>query len=92
MPIAAQRLWQKIGIGLSQVLLLYTFSITSMEDEYNSNWRGLAIDGYDVVAYFDQNKPVKKIPSNRLLGRKRPSLRQFDWPLANRNFFGKRTR
>ena len=32
---------------------------------------------------------VKKIPSNRLLGRKRPSLRRFDWPSANRDFLGR---
>ena len=29
---------------------------------------------------------VKKIPSNRLLSRKRPSLRRFDWPSAKRDF------
>ena len=25
----------------------------------NTNWRGLAAKGYDVVAYFTMNKPVK---------------------------------
>lgn len=25
----------------------------------NTNWRGLAVKGYDVVAYFTMNKPVK---------------------------------
>lgn len=59
MSIITQGLWQKIGIGLAQVLLLLSFSFSSMADEYNNNWRGLAIDGYDVVAYFDQGKPVE---------------------------------
>lgn len=25
----------------------------------NTNWRGLAVKGYDVVAYFTMDKPVK---------------------------------
>lgn len=25
----------------------------------NTNWRGLAIDGYDPVAYFDEGRPIK---------------------------------
>lgn len=46
--------------------LLFLFVITATtavfaagKDPINSNWRGLAIDGYDVVAYFTKGKPTK---------------------------------
>jgi len=29
------------------------------KDPINKNWKGLAIKGYDPVAYFTQGKPVK---------------------------------
>jgi YHS domain-containing protein len=29
------------------------------KDAINTNWRGLAIKGYDTVAYFTDGKPVK---------------------------------
>ena len=49
--------------------LIFWFTITIMsiagtqtalaKDPINTNWRGLAVKGYDVVAYFTMGKPVK---------------------------------
>ena len=51
----------KMAIGAFVVVLIVTFvPITAWaKDMINKNWRGLAIKGYDTVAYFTDGKPVK---------------------------------
>lgn len=41
------------------LLTLLSTQITWAESYINTNWRGLAVKGYDVVAYFTMGKPVK---------------------------------
>ena len=46
--------------GLSAVLLVLLVASTGWtKSPVNTNWRGLAIKGYDVVAYFTLGKPTK---------------------------------
>ncbi len=47
--------------SLLLLVLIYLFGTTTAwaKSEINSNWRGVAIKGYDTVAYFTQGKPVK---------------------------------
>jgi YHS domain-containing protein len=46
--------------GLSAGLLILLVASTGWaKSPVNTNWRGLAIKGYDVVAYFTLGKPTK---------------------------------
>jgi YHS domain-containing protein len=46
--------------GLSAVLLVILVASTGWaKSPVNTDWRGLAIKGYDVVAYFTLGKPTK---------------------------------
>ena len=45
--------------GAFAAIILLTAQTASAESYINSNWRGLAVKGYDVVAYFTMDKPVK---------------------------------
>ena len=49
--------------GLCAIIALGTLIIFPSpvwaKDPINKNWRGLAIKGYDAVAYFTLGKPVK---------------------------------
>ena len=51
----------KIAIGACVAVLIVTFvPITAWaKDMINTNWRGLAVKGYDTVAYFTDGKPDK---------------------------------
>ncbi|WP_425503838.1 YHS domain-containing (seleno)protein [Actomonas aquatica] len=44
-------------INLFLIAGLLAFGLRA--DEVNTNWRGLAIKGYDPVAYFTEGKPVE---------------------------------
>ena len=49
---------------LSTLLFFVLFSLLIAstcwaKSEINTNWRGVAVKGYDTVAYFTQGKPVK---------------------------------
>ena len=45
---------------LLTVLIFYPFqAFPWAQDPVNTNWWGVAIKGYDTVAYFTQGKPVK---------------------------------
>ena len=44
---------------LGLVLLVVLASAFSRAEEVNTNWRGLAIKGYDPVAYFTDGGPVE---------------------------------
>jgi len=56
---------KSISIKVSLFTVVLLFSMTCMQasvwakDPINTNWRGLAIKGYDPVAYFTMDKPVK---------------------------------
>ena len=41
------------------ILLIVFPAIAWAKDPINTNWRGLAIKGYDTVAYFTEGKPTK---------------------------------
>ncbi len=47
----------------SSLLLIVLLSMLGTtvwaKSEINTNWRGVAVKGYDTVAYFTQGKPVK---------------------------------
>jgi len=45
-------------VFLGMLVALATVAVFAVEP-VNSNWRGLAIKGYDPVAYFDAGKPVE---------------------------------
>jgi len=45
--------------GAILLLCLATPSVGAAKDEIYTNWRGLAIKGYDPVAYFRQGSPVE---------------------------------
>ena len=49
------------GLGIVLILVaLFAFpSPVWAKDAINKNWKGLAIKGYDSVAYFTLGKPVK---------------------------------
>jgi YHS domain-containing protein len=52
------------GRRLAPVLLVAVVAATSVAAEkVNRNWRGLALEGYDPVAYFTEQKPVKGDPA-----------------------------
>ena len=40
-------------------IVLFSYSSAWAKNPINTNWRGLAAKGYDVVAYFTEGKPVK---------------------------------
>jgi YHS domain-containing protein len=41
------------------MLLLSSVQTACAKSPVNTNWRGLAVKGYDVVAYFTLGKPTK---------------------------------
>jgi hypothetical protein len=41
------------------LLTLASVGLLRAEDKINTNWRGLAVKGYDVVAYFTDQQPVE---------------------------------
>lgn len=47
-----------IWIAFAAMILL-TAQTASAKSYINTNWRGLAVKGYDVVAYFTMGKPLK---------------------------------
>ena len=47
------------GIKAVQLVSLMAFSVSVFASEINTNWRDIAVDGYDVVAYFEQNAAVE---------------------------------
>lgn len=55
MKFQIQRISSLLLIAL--IFLLGTTTVWA-KSEINSNWRGIAIKGYDTVAYFTQGKPV----------------------------------
>ena len=50
-----------LKIAAATIILCTLLSVQSTwaKSFINTNWRGLAVKGYDVVAYFTMNKPVK---------------------------------
>jgi len=50
-----------VKIAVITIMLFFFFSVqtTWAKSFINTNWRGLAVKGYDVVAYFTMDKPVK---------------------------------
>jgi len=62
--------------------------LKQQQPQYVPNLEVLGYLIFEKIDVIDSNKSkeVKKISSNRLLGRKQPSLRRFDWPSANRDF------
>jgi len=48
--------------ALSAFLILFSVTITHAEDETNVDTSGIAIHGYDPVAYFESGKPVRGQP------------------------------
>jgi hypothetical protein len=52
------------GRRMAPVILVFVVAAASVAaDKVNRNWRGLALDGYDPVAYFTENRPVKGDPA-----------------------------
>lgn len=53
--------WKLFKTTVAAIALLTLLSVQSAwaESFINTNWRGLAVKGYDVVAYFTMNEPVK---------------------------------
>ena len=53
--------FSKMYLGLSAVLVIYALIVAPTaawaKSPVNKNWRGLAIKGYDPVAYFTSGKP-----------------------------------
>ena len=47
-----------LGIVVLSALMILPSPVWA-KDPINKNWRGLAINGYDPVAYFKLGKPVK---------------------------------
>ena len=56
MPIAKRR---TIAFITFAFFTLLTIPSAWADGTINTNWRGLAVKGYDVVAYFTMDKPVK---------------------------------
>jgi len=52
-------------------LVLFAASAYAL-DAVDANWRGLAISGYDPVAYFSDGKPVEGSGTSPRRGRARP--------------------
>lgn len=52
---------QFLKLTVVTVMLFVLFSAQSAwaKSLINTNWRGLAVKGYDVVAYFTMGKPIK---------------------------------
>ncbi len=48
-----------IAVVLITLLTLLSAQTLWAKSSINTNWRGLAVKGYDVVAYFTMQKPVK---------------------------------
>lgn len=44
---------------LTIVLAFCLPAVLWAKDPINTNWRGLAVKGYDTVAYFTEGKPIK---------------------------------
>jgi YHS domain-containing protein len=63
------------GIICMGILLVFGLGESWAKSAVNKNWRGLALKGYDPVAYFTLGKPVK--------GKK---AFQFKWQGANWRF------
>jgi YHS domain-containing protein len=55
------RISRQLIVGLSAGLLLVFLMapVGWAKSMINTNWRGVAVDGYDVVAYFTLGKPTK---------------------------------
>ncbi len=51
-------LFSRFGLLLFGLLLAFG-AVASAKDPVNTNWRGLAIKGYDPVAYFEAGEPRK---------------------------------
>ena len=53
--------WKAFKLSAIAIILFTLLSVQSTwaKSFINTNWRGLALKGYDVVAYFTMNKPVK---------------------------------
>ncbi len=49
----------KIKISILAILLIFCADAAWAKSEILKNWRGWAVKGYDVVAYFTQGQPVK---------------------------------
>ncbi len=49
----------KTAIAAISLLTLVSVQAAWAKSATNTNWRGLAVKGYDVVAYFTMGKPVK---------------------------------
>jgi YHS domain-containing protein len=47
------------GLCAGLLLVLLTAQAGWAKDPINTNWRGLAVKGYDVVAYFTLGKPTE---------------------------------
>jgi YHS domain-containing protein len=52
----------KISLGVAGVAALLTLSTAALADTVNVE-NGIAIKGYDPVAYFTDHKPVKGVPT-----------------------------
>ena len=50
--------WFSFLLLFSVISILGTTTVWA-KSEINTNWRGVAVKGYDTVAYFTQGKPVK---------------------------------
>ncbi len=48
-----------IAVALIALFTLLSTQTVWAKSVINKNWRGLAVKGYDVVAYFTMDKPVK---------------------------------
>lgn len=48
------------AIWITAVVILFTAAQPALaKSPINTNWRGLAVKGYDVVAYFSTGEPTK---------------------------------
>ncbi len=50
--------WFSFLLLFSVISILGTTTVWA-KSEINTNWRGVAVKGYDTVAYFTQGQPVK---------------------------------
>ena len=50
---------RKAGACLGALLVIFLSQAAWAEDPVNTNWRGLAVKGYDVVAYFTLGVPTR---------------------------------
>ena len=51
-------LFKTVVVTIS-LLILLSVQTACAKSSINTNWRGLAVKGYDVVAYFTKSTPVK---------------------------------